>query len=139
MSIDRGLLRNGFVVLLLALLIGLAIPFFLNPRAALAAHVTGVMVAVLLIAISVVWDALGLAAGRAKLVRGLYLYGSYASLVAGVLAAVWGTSKITPIAGAGFHASATKELVVQVIFVSLGFALLAATALVVLSLFRRGR
>lgn len=137
MSIDRGLLRSGFVVLLLAFLIGLAIPLFLNPRAALAAHVTGVISAVLLIALAVVWDALGLAPGRAKLVRGLYLYGSYASLVAGVLAAIWGTSKITPIAGAGFHASAVKELVVQAIFVSLGLALLAATALVVLSLYRR--
>ena len=137
MSIDRGLLRSGFVVLLLAFLIGLAIPLFLNPRAALAAHVTGVISAVLLIALAVVWDALGLAPGRAKLVRGLYLYGSYASLVAGVLAAIWGTSKITPIAGAGFDASAAKELVVQAIFVSLGLALLAATALVVLSLYRR--
>ena len=139
MSIDRGLLRNGFVVFLLALLVGLAIPLFLNPRMALAAHVTGLMLAVFLIALSVVWDALGLAPGRAKLVRGLYLYGTYASLTAGVLAAIWGTSRITPIGGAGFHASATKELVVQAIFVSLGLALLAATVLVVLSLYRRDR
>jgi hydroxylaminobenzene mutase len=137
MSIDRSLLRNGFVVLLLAFLIGLVIPFFLNPRAALAAHVTGVISAVLLIALGVVWDALGLAPGRAKLVRALSLYGTYASLVAGFLAAIWGTSKITPIAGAGFFASVTKELVVMAIFVSLGLALLAATTLVVVSLFRR--
>jgi len=97
------------------------------------------MLALLLIALSVVWEALGLSAGRAKLVRGLYLYGTYASLAAGVLGAVWGTSRVTMIAGAGFHASATKELVVQVLFVSLGLALLAATVLVVLSLYRRGR
>ena len=139
MSIDRGLLRNGFVVFLLSLLVGLAIPFVLNPRMALAAHVTGIMLALLLIALSVVWEALGLSVGRAKLVRGLYLYGTYASLAAGVLGAVWGTSRVTTIAGAGFHASATKELLVQVLFVSLGLALLAATALVVLSLYRRDR
>lgn len=139
MSIDRGLLRNGFVVFLLSLLVGLAIPFVLNPRMAMAGHVTGTILAVLLIGLSVVWDALGLSPGRAKLVRGLYLYGTYASLTAGLLAAVLGTSRATPIAGAGFHASATKELVVQVLFVSLGLALLAATVLVVLSLYRRGR
>lgn len=137
MSIDRGLLRNGFVVLLLSLLVGLAIPLLLNPRMALAAHVTGIMLALLLIALGVVWDALGLSPGRAKLVRGLYLYGSYASLAAGVLGAVWGTNRVTPIAGEGFHASATKELVVQILFVSLGLALLAATVLVLLSLYRR--
>jgi (hydroxyamino)benzene mutase len=139
MSIHRGLLRSGFVVFLLSLLVGLAIPFLLNPRMALAAHVTGLMLALLLIALSVVWDALGLSPGRAKLVRGLYLYGAYASLTAGVLGAIWGTRRVTPIAGAGFHASAAKELVVQVLFVSLGLALLAATALVVLSLYRRAR
>ena len=48
MSIDRGLLRNGFVVFLLSLLVGLAIPLFLNPRMALAAHVTGLMFGVFL-------------------------------------------------------------------------------------------
>ena len=40
---SRLLVRAGFVLFVLALLTGLVIPLYLNPRMALAAHLTGVL------------------------------------------------------------------------------------------------
>ena len=42
-QIERALSRAGILLVLLALVTGLAIPAFTNPRQALAAHVSGIM------------------------------------------------------------------------------------------------
>ena len=49
------LIRAGFVLFTLALLTGLAVPTFLNQKMAVAAHLTGVMNALLLIALGLAW------------------------------------------------------------------------------------
>ena len=48
---NRLLLQLGFVLILLALFTGLAIPSLANPRLGLAAHVAGITSALVLIAI----------------------------------------------------------------------------------------
>lgn len=135
---DRILLRFGFLLVLVAMAGGLAIPSFLNSKMGVAAHVTGLLDGLLLVAVAFAWPTLRFSAGRGKLVRGLFLYAAYAAWMVAVLAAVWGTSRLTPIGGAGFHASPPKELLVQIVLVSQALAHIVGLLFVVVALFRRG-
>lgn len=131
---NRVLLRAGFLLVLLALFTGFAIPAFLNQRMAVNAHVAGTLNGLLLVALACAWDSLRQGAGRARLVRGLAIYGTYANWFSGVLAASWGTNRLTPLGGAGFHAQPWQEAIVQTIQVTLALAIALAILLVVLAL-----
>lgn len=128
------LVRAGFILFTLALITGFAVPAFLNERMAVAAHVAGVMNALVLVALGLAWGLLTVSPLQAKLTRGVFLYGTYANWVASVLAATWGTSRLTPLAGAGYGAAPWKEAVVQALQVSLALALLAGALSVVYAL-----
>jgi len=134
---NRTLMRWGFFLLLCALVTGLAVPGFTNPRMAVSAHLEGVMNGLLLVIVGLVWSHLGLSGRLAKIVFWLFAYAAFANWGVTTLAAALGTSRLTPMAGAGYSASPMQENVVQVIQVSLALAVIAAVALVVYSL--RGR
>jgi (hydroxyamino)benzene mutase len=131
---DTFLVRAGFVLFMLALLTGSVIPRLLNQKMALAAHVTGIMSALVLIVLGLAWGLLTVSPLQANLTRGAFLYGTYANWVASCLAAAWGTSRLTPLAGAGYGTAAWKEAVVQGLQLSLGLAILAGAVLVVYAL-----
>jgi hydroxylaminobenzene mutase len=133
-KVDRLLIRAGFVLFTLALLTGLVVPAFLNHRMAVAAHLTGVLNALLLIALGLTWGLLAMSPGQARLTRGVFLYCTFANWGTSCLAAVWGTSRLTPISGAGYSAAAWKESVVQVLQVTLALAILAGAVSVVYGL-----
>ena len=134
---NRSLMRWGFFLLLCALVTGLAVPGFTNPRMAVSAHLEGVMNGLLLVIVGLVWSHLGLSGRLAKIVFWLFAYAAFANWGVTTLAAALGTSRLTPMAGAGYSASPMQENVVQVIQVSLALAVITAVALVVYSL--RGR
>ena len=133
-TVDRPLIRAGFVLFTLALLTGLAIPAFLNHRMAVAAHLTGVINALLLIALGLAWGLMAMGPAQARLTRGAFLYSAFASWGTACLAAAWGTNRLTPLAGAGHGAAAWQESVVQVLQVSLALAILAGAVSVVYGL-----
>jgi len=133
---DRAFTRAGFSLIFLALLTGFGIPNFLNPRMALAAHMSGVLNGLLLIALSSVWSRLALSPGQGRLAKGASLFGTYGNWASACLAAAWGTSRMTPISGAGHAAVPWKEGVVQVAQVSLAMAILLALGLVLYGLRR---
>jgi hydroxylaminobenzene mutase len=128
------LIRAGFVLFALALLTGFVVPEFLNQKMALAAHLTGVMNALLLMALGLAWGLLTVSPLQANLTRGLFLYGTYANWVTSCLAAAWGTSRLTPLSGAGYGAAPWKEAVVQALQLSLALAILAGAVLVIYAL-----
>ncbi len=130
-TVDRPLIRAGFVLFTLALLTGLAVPAFLNHRMAVAAHVSGVLNGLVLIALGFAWRLLVMGPAQARLTRAAFLFGAYANWGAGCLAAAWGTSRLTPLSGAGYAAAAWKEDVVQVLQVALALVLLAGAVSVV--------
>jgi hydroxylaminobenzene mutase len=130
-------MRWGFFLLLCALVTGLAVPSFTNPRMAVSAHLEGVMNGLLLVVVGLVWSHLGLSGRLAKIVFWLFAYAAFANWGVTTLAAALGTSRLTPMAGAGYSASPMQENVVQVIQVSLALAVITAVALVVYSLRRR--
>jgi hydroxylaminobenzene mutase len=133
-KVERLLVRAGFVLFTLALLTGLAVPAFLNHRMAVAAHLTGVVNALLLIAVGLAWGLLAMSPVQARLTRGVFLCCAYANWGTSCLAAAWGTSRLTPLSGAGYSAAAWKESVVQALQVSLALAILAGALSVVYAL-----
>jgi len=131
---ERLLIRAGFILFTLALLTGFAIPAFLNHRMAVAAHLTGILNALVLIALGLSWGLLVMGPVQARLTRGVFFFAAYGSWGASCLAAAWGTSRLTPLSGAGYSAAAWKESVVQVLQVSLTMAILAGAVSVVYAL-----
>jgi hydroxylaminobenzene mutase len=128
------LIRAGFVLLTLALLTGLAVPVFVNPRMGVSSHLTGVLNALVLIALGLTWGFLTLGPVQARLTRAAFLYSAYASWGTSGLAAAWGTSRLTPLSGAGHSAAAWKETVVQGLQVSIVLVILAGAVSVVYAL-----
>jgi hydroxylaminobenzene mutase len=133
---DRAFTRAGFGLIFLALLTGFGIPNFLNPRMALAAHITGILNGLLLIALSSVWSRLTLSPGQSRLAKGASLYGTYGNWASSCLAAAWGTSRMTPLSAAGHAAVPWKESVLQVAQVSGALVILLALGLVLYGLRR---
>jgi hypothetical protein len=131
---DRSLIRSGFVLFTLALLTGFAVPAFLNHRMAVAAHLTGVVNALLLIAVGLAWGLLAMGPLQAKLTRNAFLYGTFANWGTACLAAAWGTSRLTPLSGAGYAAAPWKEGVVQAIQVILAVVIVSGAVSVVYGL-----
>jgi len=131
---EPSLVRAGFVLFTLALLTGFAVPAFLNQRMALAAHLTGVLNALILMALGLAWGLLAFSPLQAKLTRGAFLYATYANWGTSCLAAAWGTNRLAPLSGAGYGAAPWKETLVQALQVSLAVAILAGAVLVVYAL-----
>ena len=131
---ERSLIRAGFLLFTLALLTGFAIPAFLNQRMALAAHMTGVLNALVLMALGLTWGLLTVGPLQARLTRAAFLYATYANWGASCLAAAWGTNRLTPLSGVGYGAAPWQESVVQALQVSLAIAIVAGAVSVVYAL-----
>ena len=130
----KSLLVGGAALFLLGLINGLAVPYFENPRMGLSAHLAGVQNALVLIAFGLMWKYLALSSKALKLCSMLSIYSMYSIWVSLVLAAVWGTSSATPIAGAGYVGNSTQELIVNVLLYSGSLAIIVASFLVLLGL-----
>jgi len=133
-KVELPLVRAGFVLFTVALLTGFAVPAFLNPRMAVAAHLTAILNALLLIVLGITWGFLAFSPVQAKLTRAAFLYGAYASWGVSCVAAAWGTSRATPLSGAGHTAAPWKEALVEGVQVSIVLVILAAAVSVLYAL-----
>jgi hydroxylaminobenzene mutase len=128
--IPQQLLIYGTVLFLLGLLIGVAVPVLRNPRMGMSAHVAGMQSGMTLWALGLMWQRLALAAGMQRATHVLAVLGLYLIFAALVLAALWGTSRATPIAGAGHQGSRLREATVTGLMAGGSLAILAAVVLV---------
>lgn len=122
----------GAVLVLLGLLTGLITGAMVNPRLGLSAHLQGLMNGMLLIAIAGIWRR------RVKLSRreerwavNLLVFASYGNWATTLLAAIWGTSRMTPIAGAGHAAMPWQESIVMILLLALAVAMIAGLVLLI--------
>lgn len=129
-SIPQQLLISGTVLFLASLLIGFAVPALANPRMGVSSHVAGLQSGMALWALGLMWQHLSLPAGAERVAQVLAVLGLYAVFASLLLAALWGTSRATPIAGAGHEASFAREAVVTVLLVGGSLGITVATALV---------
>ena len=100
MHIERSLVRGSFVLFMLALFVGMLIPFFPIPRLGLSQHLTVLMNACVLITLAVAWPRLA-DARHSTAIRRLFLFCAFTMSIGGIFGAAWGTHKFTPMASAG--------------------------------------
>jgi len=135
---NRTLLRLGFVLMLLALLTGLVVPQFRNPRLGLVAHTVGLLGGLLLVVLGAVWPAFALRPRAAATLRWCWVYAAYANWLASVLGAVTGASRLTPQAGVATSGGPAAEMVVASLLLSLALAAIVGTGLAIWGLRETG-
>ncbi len=131
---QRNLTKHGFILILLSLLTGFAIPAAEAARLALSAHTIGLMSGILLLAVAAVWSSLVLSETQKKLVYWGWVYSSYANWAAILFGALSGAGRMTPLASRGMTASEPVELLVAFLLISLSLAALVAAALSILGI-----
>lgn len=122
---------HGMCLFLLGLLTGFAEQHFANVRMGLAAHLEGVMNGTFLVALGAIWLQVKLSPPAATIAYWTALYGTYGNWLVTVLAAIFGTAALSPITGAGHSGQPWQESFVTAGFMSVGIAIVAASALVV--------
>ncbi|MBP6353617.1 MAG: hydrogenase [Acinetobacter sp.] len=123
------LLRHAFVLILLSLIGGLLIPAMNIPRLGLSAHTIGVLGSVLLLAIGAIWQHFQLSPTQSTWLKWSWLYSSYINWLACMLGGFLGAGKMTPIAAAGYIGNSTVEILVAMLFISVGIASFVAVGL----------
>lgn len=125
----RRLMWHGMFLFLLGLLTGFAETNFANPRMGLAAHLEGVMNGTFLVAVGAIWTEVRLSPGLKTAAYWTALYGTYANWAMTALAAILGTAALSPITAAGHSAPALQENLVFFGFLSVGFAIVACSVM----------
>ena len=133
------LLWHGVFLFLVGLLTGFAVPLLTNPRMGLSAHLEGVVNGLFLLVLGLIWERLILSARPRLFLFWLAIYGAYANWFTTILAAILGTSRRTPIAGAGFKGQAWQENLIDAGLISLAFAMVAACVIALWGLRRPTR
>lgn len=134
MALSRLLLRAGTGLFLAGLLTGLAVPLLSHPRMGLASHLEGVLNGILLIAVGLMWDRLRMSVPLQRITFGLLLYAAVANWLATLLAAALAATGSMPLAGGGTTGSDLAEGVVLFLLLSLSFAAIAGTGLLLYGL-----
>ncbi|MBS0471171.1 MAG: hydroxylaminobenzene mutase [Proteobacteria bacterium] len=133
MAADELLSFTGVLLFLLGLLTGFVIPKAKAPRIGLSAHLAATQSGVALIAFAFLWPKIGLPAGWERLVAQTLWLSLYTIWFGLVLAALWGTGRVLPIAGAGHQAILWKErTAISLIGIGSIACLLAVIAVLVL-------
>ena len=127
----RSLLFAGALLVLVGLLSGVAIPATTTARLGLSAHLAGVQGGMLVMIVGLAWNHLHLSPRLAATAFGTTIFSNYALYAALQLAAVWGTSRSTPIAGEGASGSSMQESAVDLLLYSGSAAAIVALTLVV--------
>ena len=127
---NRRLMFYGMCLFLLGLLTGFAEQHFANVRMRLAAHLEGVMNGTFLVALGAIWSHVRLPPLKAAIAFWTVLYGTYVNWLITMLAAIFGTAALSPITGAGHTGQPWQESFVTAGFMSVGIAIVLASALV---------
>ena len=133
----RRLVRLGMTLFLLGLLTGLAVGSMSNPRAGLAGHLEGVMNGIFLVVVGLAWKDLGLGVRAARITYVLLVFGTWANWATTTATGLLGTSKATPIAGAGHSGSPLAEMAVMGMLVLVALSMVTACGTIAFRLWRR--
>lgn len=131
MTHAKRLMFSGAPLFLLGLLEGVLIPYFTNTRMGLSAHLAAVQSAMALMVFGCLWPHVKLSDGLLSLTAWSSIFSMYAVWIGLTLAGILGTSKATPIAGAGFQGSPAAELITEgIITLGAGAGIVGAALLV---------
>lgn len=136
---DRLIICQGFVLILLALLQGVLAPFMVNPRLGVGGHTLGVMGGMMLILIGLAKPVFVLERRWWLALHTLWFIAAYANWANTSLAGLTGSSYLTPIAGAGTTGTVLAETIVYWVYVVVGVTSVLGTAIAVYGLLRPDR
>jgi hydroxylaminobenzene mutase len=136
-GMNRRLMFHGMCLFMLGLLTGFAEQHFANVRMGLAAHLEGLMNGTFLVALGAIWTHIRLSPPATAIAYWTVLYGTYVNWLITTVAAVLGTAALSPITGAGHHGQPWQETLVTACFMSVGIAIVAASALFIWGLRKR--
>jgi (hydroxyamino)benzene mutase len=108
-SLSSTLCFMGALLFTLGLLTGFGIPSFRSPRIGLSAHLAAIESGLALIAFGLLLPHLALSAGWAGGIGHSLWVSLYVMCIGLVLAAIFGTGKVVPLAGAGLPAKRWQE------------------------------
>ena len=128
---NRLVIQLGFVLILVGLFTGFAIPQLANPRLGLAAHTVAVTGGLILIAFGALARFFALGKRAASVMMSSWIYAAYVNWLACLIGGITGASRLTPIAGEGTTGSATAEAIVEFLLISLSVAAVIGTSLAV--------
>lgn len=130
----HALLVNGLILFILGLINGFVIPLFKNRRMGLSAHLAAVQNGMVLLLFGFLWSRIMLSPLLLSISFWLSLFSMYAIWIGLFLSAIWGTSRSTPIAGKGFSASKSEELIVHYLLIVGSVAILIASVMLLIGL-----
>lgn len=131
---NTGIIRHGFVLILLALISGLFIQAMPIPRLGLSAHTIGILSGVLLLAIGAVWPSFVLSVRQKRLMYWSWVYSSYMNWLGCLLGAVTGAGRSTPIASDGVVGAPVADAVVGMMLLTVVIASFIAAGLSIFGL-----
>ena len=126
---NRRLMWHGMFLFLLGLLTGFVEQRFTNVRMGLAAHLEGVMNGTFLVALGAIWPEVRLPGAVKATAFWTALYGTYVNWFVTTLAAIFGTSALSPLTAAGHSGRPWQETLVTAGFMSVGVAIVASSLL----------
>ena len=122
------------ILFLFGLITGFVMTNFRNPRMGLAAHLEGVMNGMFLVIAGLIWEELNLSGRLKNITWGCLVYGGIVNWLVTLLAACFGTSKMTPLAGRGFSGSPMQEQVITIGFASVGMTMVFSLLVIIYGL-----
>jgi hydroxylaminobenzene mutase len=133
------LCRHGALLFVLGLVNGALVSALTNSRMGLSAHLAGVQNGMVLLIFGLVWQHLKLSQAAIRVAELSSITSMYSIWLALLLAAVFGTSRVTPIAGAGFEGAAWQEGLVAVLLYAGSVGILLGAGLVLWGLWANTR
>jgi hydroxylaminobenzene mutase len=130
-TLSSTLCFMGAMLFTLGLLTGAGIPSFRSPRIGLSAHLAAIESGLALIAFGLMLPHLAISTGWAGAIAHSLWISLYLLWIGLVFAAVYGTGKTLPIAGAGLAAKAWQETTARIL-ISIGSIVSAVAVLALL-------
>lgn len=124
----------GVALFFAGLVSGFVIPALAIPRLGLTSHLEGTMNGTFLIVVGLIWDRLELSDLWLVVTFWTLLYGTWANWAATLLAGIWGTGKVTPIASGGRTGRPAHERIVSAMLLGVGIADVMGVALLFVGL-----
>jgi hydroxylaminobenzene mutase len=128
--VQRRLLLLGAALFLLGLLTGFVSGALANPRMGLSSHLEGVMNGTFLIALGAAWGHVRLGRRAERVAFWSLAFGTTTNWLTTLLAAFWGTGRMTPLAAPGLTAAPWQEAFVSAGLIALAVAMLVGATLV---------
>lgn len=118
--------KAGVILFTIGLLIGFVLAKLRNSRLGLSAHLTAVQTGAMLVALAVFWQYLNVPGAWTPVLIYSVAASSYVLAFGILLSGIFGASQALPIAGEGYTASKSRELLINVLVLGSSSVMLLA-------------